>query len=656
MWFVVFSKLAFILFQQVSPVINFNVTSLSHTFGHRLGLRLPIFHGFASCPSLNVVVKGFPMTPKPSSGINSSIGAWSFPVLCPLILVVLASGAHLSSLWNGFIWDDRTVFLSNPVMRDPQGLLAIWEGRGLPDYLPLSWSLFRLCLSLFGENPLFYHLLNLSLHATSVLLLWRLLVSIKVPGAFWGAALFAVHPLGVASVGWISELKNTLSLALSLGASLAFFSFSARSRVLSIPLFLLALLSKGSVVSLPLVWALIMQWRSLAGIRVTLRRILPHLCLSLIAGVATLWFQVHGATHHDFAANTLPFSIKIFRAVWAAGFYLSQTIWPDHLSMLYASRSPGDGNPGPWIAAVAGASITALAFYESLKKKSPWAKGWLVTISSYLLLISPVLGLLPMYYLRLAPVADHWLYLPSIPLMAFAGAIVQRIPNHAARVILGLLAISILSLISMISHGKLRNDKSLWESVLAVSPQSWYASMNLSVVPAMDDAERERLARQAVKFGPKEPETLLNLAKVLSVEGKNEEALTVISKGCVDFPSADVFPLIQGKIFARMNRLKEARESFRKARGINPSSDEAALCDAQTSNALGESSAMIEPLSAYLERHPGDGANWFLIGGALSDAGFHEGALKAFEKAVELCPEVPEIRIRLARERDFNHL
>ena len=577
------------------------------------------------------------------------------PTLTPLILAVLAVAAHASCLWNGFIWDDLTVFLSNPAIRDPEGWLSIWTGKGLPDYLPLSWSAIRICLSLFGEHPAGYHLINLMLHAANAILLWRLLLSVKVPGAVWGAALFAVHPVGAASVGWISELKNTLSLFFSLGASFAFFSTSSRSRMLSIPLFLLALLSKGSVVALPLVWAVILYWRGMADARASLLRILPYLVLSLAGGLATLWFQVHGATHHDFAANTLPMTEKILRAAWAAGFYLRQLLWPDQLSMLYADRSPCDGSPGPWIVLGMGIALTLAALLYIVRKNAPWARGWLAAITSYLLLISPVLGLLPMYYLRLALVADHWIYLPSIPILALAGALIHRIPTPALRLLAALPLIASLFCLSVMQHRKLKDDRSLWESVLETSPHSWYASLNLSAASGLAPSDREHLARQAAELAPKEPETILNLAKVLSLQERNDEALEVITTGCANFPKVDVFSLISGKILAKMNRLKEARESFRIAWKINPSADEAMLCDAQTSAALGEPAAVIEPLCDYLERHPGDGSNWYLLGQALSDAGFHEGAVKAFEKADSLCPNVPQIRIRLSREREFTH-
>ena len=204
-------------------------------------------------------------------------------------------------------------------------------------------------------------------------------------------------------------------------------------------------------------------------------------------------------------------------------------------------------------------------------------------------------------------------------------------------------------------HRKLKDDRSLWESVLETSPHSWYASLNLSAASGLAPSDREHLARQAAELAPKEPETILNLAKVLSLQERNDEALEVITTGCANFPKVDVFSLISGKILAKMNRLKEARESFRIAWKINPSADEAMLCDAQTSAALGEPAAVIEPLCDYLERHPGDGSNWYLLGQALSDAGFHEGAVKAFEKADSLCPNVPQIRIRLSREREFTH-
>lgn len=551
----------------------------------------------------------------------------------PLLLLFLALISHGIGLANGFVWDDRTVFLNSQAVLSPDGWGAIWSGRGIPDYVPLTWSVIKLGHLAFGDWAAGLHAVNLALHAANTLLLWRLLVVMRVPGAFWGAAFFAVHPIHVASVDWISEIKNTLSLFLALGASLSFFSPPKRGRWVSAPLFALALLAKASVVTLPLGWGVILLWRYRARTSQALLRILPYLIISAAAGSIALWFQIHGAIHGEFAANSLRTGAKLMRALWAVGFDLRQIVWPVNLSMLYASRNPGDGHWGPWIVLILAVATTITALTHLGR---PIARGWVAGFSIFLILLVPVLGFLPMYYQRLAPVADQWLYLPSLPIFAMAGAFFATFGSDARGRIFLSLCLIVLGWLSFRQIPHLYDNVTLWQSVMKTDP-CWYAAMNLSCAEE-EPSQVERDARLALTLGPHEPETVLNLSKILSILGKNKEALETISRGCVQFPNVGEMFLIQGKIFARDNRLDEAMKNFRQAWKINPSDDESLICDAMTRLSNQDPIGAIDPLCRYLERHPEDAERWDLVGQALANSGHQDGAIKAFTKAASLQP------------------
>ncbi len=145
-----------------------------------------------------------------------------------LFSLLLVAGTILaySPAWNGMrIWDDEK-HLTSPDLQSLTGLYRIWIHPGTtPQYYPVSYSAFWIAHRLWGDATLGYHLLNIVLHAVSALILLRILRRLEVPGAPLAAALFALHPVQVESVAWMSELKNTLSGLFCLGSILCYFQF-----------------------------------------------------------------------------------------------------------------------------------------------------------------------------------------------------------------------------------------------------------------------------------------------------------------------------------------------------------------------------------------------------------------------------------------------
>ena len=143
------------------------------------------------------------------------------------LIVLLVFLAYLPALHGGFVWDDDTHISTNETLRSWQGLWEIWFKPGATcQYYPLSFTLFWLGYQLWGLNPLGYHLLNVALHSLVAVLLWQILERLKVRGAWLAGAIFALHPVCVMSVAWMTELKNTLSAALALGAGWAYVRFA----------------------------------------------------------------------------------------------------------------------------------------------------------------------------------------------------------------------------------------------------------------------------------------------------------------------------------------------------------------------------------------------------------------------------------------------
>jgi 4-amino-4-deoxy-L-arabinose transferase-like glycosyltransferase len=280
------------------------------------------------------------------------------------LLILLTVVAYLPAIGAGNIWDDDTLLTANPQMRSLDGLAQIWRGEQTRDYTPLTSSIFWLEWQLWGGNPVGSHVANILLHAFSAVLLWRILARLRVPGAWLGALLFAIHPVNVASVAWIAELKNTLSAALFFGSILAWLAARHGNRrwayLGSLGLFLLAALSKGAVVTMPAVLVLCVLWKDRKVTRRDLLQILPYAVIAIVVSLLTIRYQAR-APHY----GLLPVSIayRIARAGAAIWFYLGALVWPAGMSPMRQPWLPNLRSPLAWLPAFAAAGAFALLFW-----------------------------------------------------------------------------------------------------------------------------------------------------------------------------------------------------------------------------------------------------------------------------------------------------
>src|SRR5205809_7673776 len=274
------------------------------------------------------------------SGFYRSIQSrnWLWGVL--LIALVLVAYARVFNA--GFIWDDESHLTQNPCIVGPLGLKEIWSSTRA-GYYPLVLTTFWALHKFVGLLPLPYHILTVLMHAGSAVLLWRVLRQLRVGGAWLGAALWALHPVMVQSVAWVTELKNTQSCLFYLLSIFCFLSWEEQARVtrvvrikmtlmfdLSLTCFVLATLSKPSVVMLPVVLALCIWWQ-----RGTIEwkdgvPLAPFLLISALASAWTIWEQkFHASAVGPEWAQTWPERlIMAGRAIWV---YLGKLVWPHPL-------------------------------------------------------------------------------------------------------------------------------------------------------------------------------------------------------------------------------------------------------------------------------------------------------------------------------------
>src|SRR5579884_4160142 len=180
---------------------------------------------------------------------------------------------------SGFIWDDPAFVTENPLIQGHNGLSRIWWGTENPDYVPLTLTSFWVEWRLWKNNPAGYHVTNVLLHALSSVLIWQVLKRLRIRGAWLAALIFAIHPVCVESVAWVSERKNTLSMVFYVLSLMVYLKFDDQPRgiwySLSVGVFLLALLSKVSVMMLPVVILLCALWQRDKITRKDLLRTIP---------------------------------------------------------------------------------------------------------------------------------------------------------------------------------------------------------------------------------------------------------------------------------------------------------------------------------------------------------------------------------------------
>jgi tetratricopeptide (TPR) repeat protein len=439
------------------------------------------------------------------------------------LLVLLAVAAYLPAIGAGYVWDDDTLLTANPQMRGAAGLVEIWEGVRSRDYTPVTLTVFWLEWRLWGDTPVGYHVVNILLHALSALLLWRILERLRVPGAWLGALLFAIHPVNAASVAWVAELKNTLSGALFFGSALTFLEAREGRRTygLSLALFLLAALSKGAVVTLPAALLLCVLWLDGKLTRRDGIRLAGYCAIALLAALVTIRFQAR-APHYGLIPDTLAY--RIARAGAAVWFYLGALIWPVGLSPIRAQWLPDLRSPGAWLPA-AGAAALGILFYL---KRAGWGRPLLFGYAYFLAMLLPVLGFVWMTLMQETPVADWWQYLAAPGIFAVAGAGIALAARRWRMVTpVVCVAMALLMVQTWRRASIYHSMASYCLAVTAEDPHAWTLQNNLGILlkRAGRFAEAEQCFRRALRDNPGYAEAHINMGNAYGASGDIPSAL-----------------------------------------------------------------------------------------------------------------------------------
>jgi tetratricopeptide (TPR) repeat protein len=501
-----------------------------------------------------------------------------------LILLLAVLLVYQPVWYAGFIWDDDYHVTANPCIVGPLGLKEIWT-TSAGQFFPFVLTTFWIEHALWGLAPLPYHLVNVFQHAASAVLLWLVLRGLRVPGAWLGAALWALHPVQVESVAWITEMKNTES-GLFFLLSILFFVRLLKARgldaragggcnyALTLIFAALAMACKTPTLVLPLVLCLCAWWVEGRWHWRDLMRLVPIFVMSVVAGTVTMWPQTS-----DVAAPIDPQWARSWpERVATAGdviwFYLSKLLWPHPLMAIYPRWRI---DAGQWVSYLPLLAAMIVLLILWLKRDS-WSRPCFFALAYFLVVLSPFLGLIDQSFWRYSFVEDHLQYLASMGPLALAGAGIIRladfvIPGRSwlqSTLCAGI--VLVLGILSWQRTWAYESDEKLWADTLARNPNCWagYNNLGRDLYDQGQTAEAMVQYEKALEINPNDAEAHYNLGNALSTRGQGDEAIAEFQKALEINPNLAAVHDNLGIALFQKGETGEAIAQFQEAVRLNP--------------------------------------------------------------------------------------
>jgi tetratricopeptide (TPR) repeat protein len=602
-----------------------------------------------------------------TGGVSTSVGVQGPPSwfrrdwLWGLILILFVIVAYTPVWRAGFIWDDDVVLTTNPCVVGPLSLTEIWT-TSAADICPLTLTTFWIEHALWGLGPLPYHLVNVLLHAACAVSLWQVLRSLRVQGAWLGAALWALHPVAVESVAWITEMKNTES-GLFFLLSILFFVRWLREKeldrttggrwnyALTLLFAALAMASKSSTVILPVILCLCAWWVEGRWHWRNVLRVLPIFLMSVAASALSIWTQgLQLATVTDPRwVRTWPQRLATAGdAVW---FYLGKLLWPHPLMTIYPRWQIDATQWASYLPLLAAIVILAIFWLN----RERWSRALFFAFAYSLAALLPVLGLIDNYVFRYSLVFDHFQYLASIGPLALAGAGLARLsdfillekPWLQSTLCAGLLLI--LGTATWQRTWAYESQETLWSDALTNNPNCWAGHNNLGLVFFGRGQAEEAIEhfQKALEINPNYAEAHSNLGVTLGQKGQVEAAVAQFQKALEIDPKYARGHYNFGNTLLQKGQLDEAVAQFQKALEINPNYVEA---HSNLGNALlqkGQVDDAVAQFQKAAEIDPNSFNTHYNFGVALVKKRQLDDAVAQYQRALEINPKSLETHFNL---------
>jgi tetratricopeptide (TPR) repeat protein len=502
-----------------------------------------------------------------------------------LLIAAAAFVVYIPAIDHGFVrsWDDGVFIASNLDLYAPDAMQRIWTTlempRGYPNY-PLVFTSYRLEYLLWGSNPGVHHTVNILLHALNAVLVFLVLRSLSASRRLssLAALLFALHPMQVESVAWITERKNVLFAAFFLAAFLAYRRFRNKSSwvayVACLGLFVCALLSKTT--SITLVASLFLADWIVDGRR-RLRDTLPLAPMAALGAAAAYMTTLveYAETSPPVAMAFRPFLVA--RATW---FYLGKLLWPHPLLPVY-KRWPGLRPYDPevaeflsvgFIVALVALVATGIAVWLT-RRRIPTLAMW--GLGHFFVTLLPILGVVHFAYQTHTFVADRYVYVAAVGLFLAIGAILApaltkvatSVPTRSALVLALTALMAVLGAMTWRQAGIWKNATTLWGHTLRYNDGSHEAHNSIGVALLGEGKTDEAIAHleRALQIKPYNFKTLNNLANAFNSKKQYERAIPLYRRALALRPDYAKAHYNLGVTYWKLERLEAAEHHLRKA-------------------------------------------------------------------------------------------
>ncbi|MDD3876341.1 MAG: tetratricopeptide repeat protein [Bacteroidales bacterium] len=498
----------------------------------------------------------------------------------PITTIIITALVFSRALFNDFVlWDDDFYILENHYIRNfsLQGIRAIFTNFYSANYHPLTTLTYLIEYKIFGLNPQPYHLFNLVLHLANT---WLVFVFIKnlnsntLP-AIIVSAFFALHPMHVESVAWVSERKDVLYAFFFLLALICYLKYLENKEEKGLYLlftfsFIAALLSKSAAVTLPIVFILIDFYKRRKFSNQMLFEKIPHFSLSLIFGILAIYAQQADSALSNVFSDFTVFE-RLLIHTYALSFYLIQLVLPLKLSAIHFYPISGHL---PWTYFASPILLIVLVFVIFLIKNQ--RRELLFSVSFFLITISVMFQFIPVGN---AVVAERYTYIPYIGLLYFAAIQFQGIKTKAVRNVAFTVLIIFLVGFSFLTVERIKiwkNSEALFSDVTKKYPDAYQAyyfrgkSKNNKgdFQGALDDFNT------CLSKMPSYVPCLTDKASLLIEQGKFPEALENLNMALeVEKKIAQIY-MIRGLAYDGMGNISNALNDYNKAINLNPNSAE----------------------------------------------------------------------------------
>jgi tetratricopeptide (TPR) repeat protein len=603
---------------------------------------------------------------------------------------------YLPSTSGGFILDDDCFLTTSPVVKASDGLYRFWCTSEAPDYWPATNTTFWIEWRIWGMHPAGYHITNLILHIASSLLIWLILRKLSIPGAFWAAMIFAVHPVNVESAAWIAQRKNLIAIVFFLLSILWYLKFCMSTAIaglapvrshggpwereqsrplvaalqahcppstfhyplstihlplwylLSLTAFVLAMLGKGSAAILP-VLLLEITWWLRPVTRRDLVRTAPFFAAAVTLTGVNVWFQTHGT---EIALRSAGFIERMLGAGGAVWFYLDKALYPVDLTFVYAQWRIEIHNPLWWMPLLAALIVTSVLW---LYRKG-WSRPFLFAWGFFCIALIPVMGFVDVGFMQYSLVADHYQHIALIAVIALAAALWSTWYRkaqgaiHWAVMILPVVAAGALAFQTWAQSGLYHDKITLYQITLEKNPDFWLGHYNLA--NALADAGRLSEAiehyKQALQLNPDYCKSHNNLGVTLVQAGRYQEAIEHYRQSIKLNPAYPDAYYNLGIILDKTGHAQEAIQYYEQALRLKPNDPEVHNNLGKIFLDIGRLPEAIEHCEQALQLDPDYPTAHYNMGKTLVKIDRTPEAVEHFQQAVRLKPDFTDAYSDLA--------